>query len=94
MNKKKTKTSDVLDTGGIATKILHILSIYPIISPTMLQGGLGPYMKPAQWRPVLADLITKGKVVETQESMMTPNERYNTYNKLSLPGTKVSTRDG
>ena len=87
MNKK---APEELPQDEIATKIIHILGIYPIISPTMLQGGLGPYMKPAQWRPVLADLISKGKVVEDQESMQTPTDRYNTYSKLSLPGTKVS----
>ncbi len=91
MNKKVNddKPSGELTHEEIATKIIHILGIYPIISPTMLQGGLGPYMKPAQWRPVLADLIKKGRVKEDQESMQTPTDRYNTYNKLSLPGTTV-----
>lgn len=74
----------------IATKIVHLLSIYPIISPTMLQGGLGPQMRPAQWRPVLAQLIDDGKVIESQKSMMTPNDRYNTYSRLSLPSTLIS----
>ena len=74
----------------IETRILHLLRIYPVISPTMLQSGLGPSTKPAQWRPVLVDLIARGKVRENQESMQTPSERYNTYTKLSLPGTTVS----
>jgi len=83
-------------TGDIEAKILHILGIYPVISPTMLQSGLGPYTKPALWRPVLAQLIADGKVVEDQESLQTPSERYNTYSKLSLPLTKVviGHRDG
>ncbi len=86
-----TKVSDA-DTPveHIETKILHLLSIYPIISPTMLQGGLGPPMRPAQWRPVLAQLISDGKVIESSKSMMTPNDRYNTYSRLSLPGVDVS----
>ncbi len=87
------KTQDKHTNEDIATKILHILSIYPVISPTMLQGGLGPYMKPAQWRPVLASLIEDDKVIESSESMMTPNDRYNTYTKLSLPDTEVPVRD-
>ena len=73
----------------VRARILHILSIYPIISPTMLQSGLGPYTKPALWRPVLSDLIAEGKVMETQESLQTPSDRYNTYHKLSLPLTKL-----
>lgn len=76
--------------GDIEIKILHLLGIYPIISPTMLQSGLGPSTKPAQWRPVLSKLIQAGKVIEEQQSMQTPSERYNTYSKLSLPGTTVS----
>lgn len=71
----------------IEEKILHLLSIYPIVSPTMLQGGLGPYMKPAVWRPVLDRLVDEGKVVEAQATMITPKGRYNTYTKLHLPGT-------
>lgn len=74
----------------IATKIVHLLGIYPIISPTMLQGGLGPQMRPAQWRPVLAKLIEEGKVVESSHSTLTPNDRYNTYSRLSLPSTLIS----
>jgi hypothetical protein len=73
----------------VMAKILHLLRIFPVISPTMLQGGLGPYTKPAIWRPALQKLIAEGKVVETQESLQTPSERYNTYTKLSLPGTMV-----
>ncbi len=74
----------------IETRILHLLRIYPVISPTMLQSGLGPSTKPAQWRPVLVSLIATGMVKEEQQSMQTPSERYNTYTKLSLPGTTVN----
>ncbi|MEE8599020.1 MAG: hypothetical protein V3S69_05875 [Dehalococcoidales bacterium] len=95
MNKKARIDADPQVSGEVTSedieeKILHILRIYPVISPTMLQGGLGPYMKPAVWRPVLQRLISDGKVVETQDSMQTPSQRYNTYSKLSLPGTTVS----
>lgn len=68
----------------IAVKIVHLLGIYPIISPTMLQGALGPQVKAGIWRPVLTQLIEEGKVVEESVSMLTPTERYNTYTKLSL----------
>ncbi len=85
----KKAEPEMLDPNMIKDKILHILKIYPVISPTMLQGGLGPYMRPAQWRPVLKTLVEKGKVLETQESLQTHAGRYNMYSKLSLPGTKV-----
>lgn len=89
MNTKEINTTGT-EAEDIATKILHLLSIYPIISPTMLQGGLGPQMRPALWRPVLTALIKDGKVIESNKSMTTPNDRYNTYSRLSLPDTDLS----
>ncbi len=86
----KTDSLEEIVDGVIETKILHLLKIYPIISPTMLQSGLGPSTKPAQWRPVLSRLIVSGAVIETHEDIQTPSDRYNTYSKLSLPGTTVS----
>jgi len=68
----------------IEVKIIHQLKIFPIISPTMLQGALGPSLKPALWRPILTDLIERGVVIEELETVLTPAERYNTYTKLSL----------
>ncbi len=82
-----------MTTEEIGIKILHLLSIYPIISPTMLQVALGTAFRPALWRPVLTQLITEGKVVQVQESTMTPAERYNEYTKLMLPGTEVTIND-
>ncbi len=91
MSKTAQKTTvEEIEPETIKAKILHILKIYPIISPTMLQGGLGPYMRPAQWRPVLADLVEVGLVEETQESLQTHAGRYNMYSKLSLPGVVVT----
>lgn len=92
MNKKVTvqDKQDGMTPEKIETKILHLLRIYPIISPTMLQGALGPATRPVQWRPVLINLIAQGKVIEEQKSMQTPSERYNTYTKLFLAGTTVS----
>ena len=85
MSEKQEQTDE-----EIREKILHILRIYPIISPTMLQSGLGPYTKPAKWRPVLATLIEEEAVIEDQLSLQTPSDRYNTYTLLKLPGTEVT----
>lgn len=88
--KANAKQGENVDDSTIRDKILHLLKIYPIISPTMLQGGLGPYMKPAQWRPILNILIDEGRVIETQKSMATHQDRYNTYTMLHLPETVVA----
>lgn len=93
MNTKTKDDVEEVEPEVIRAKILHILKIYPIISPTMLQGGLGPSMKPIQWRPILQALVKGGKVVETQKSMRTPLERYNTYTMLHLPETKIALDD-
>lgn len=74
----------------VEEKILHILGIYPVISPTMLQSGLGPSTKPELWRPILTRLINEGKVIEDRENCITPTGRYNDYAKLMLPHTKVT----
>lgn len=74
------------DREIIRELIIHLLRIYPVVSPTMLQSGLGPYVKPAIWRPVLQELIAEGVVVEDQETLQTPRGRYNTYTKLHLAG--------
>lgn len=68
----------------IKEKIIHLLKIYPIISPTMLQGGLGPYIKPRVWRPALEKLIEDGIVIQTQETILSPGGRYNVHNKIQL----------
>ena len=56
----------------------------------MLQGGIGPQVKPKNWRPVITQLIADGEVIETSESAEKPGGRFNVYKKLSLPGTKVT----
>lgn len=80
----KVKQLSMDQEQEIVDKILHILAIYPTISPTMLQSGLGPQLKAKVWRPVLLRLIESEQVYETKESCMSPAGRYNTYVKLSL----------
>ncbi len=90
MSANQDEQIEAMARAAIEARILHLLRIYPIISPTMLQSGLGPSTKSAEWRPVLSDLIARGLVIERHEELQTPSERYNTYSKLSLPGTSVS----
>lgn len=69
---------------GIAEKIIHLLGIYPIISPSMLQVGLGPQIPPRIWRPVLEMLIVEGKVSRSEIVMPTPFQQHRSYTKLAL----------
>jgi len=77
------------DPKVLRSRILHLLTIYPVISPTMLQCGLGPSVKPQLWRPILQRLIDTGEVIQENQDATTVIGRYNSYTKLSLPGTKV-----
>lgn len=71
----------------IKEMIIHLLTIYPSISPTMLQSGLGPSTKPALWRPILEELIENDIVVRDTEQSVSPYGQSNTYTKLSLINT-------
>ncbi len=89
----ETERIEQEETADIRAKILHLLRIYPIISPTMLQGGLGPAMRPAKWRPIYQELIAEGLIVVTPRSLQTHQERFNTYTCVQLKGTKVVLAD-
>ena len=65
-------------------KILHVLSIYPKISATMLQVGIGTGISPDIWHPILERLIIDGLVDKKQVRVMTPKGRDQVYTIISL----------
>lgn len=69
---------------NIAARIKHILGIYPIVSPTMLQAALGPQVPASQWRPVLDDMLNNGVVKQDSINKLSPAKRYNDYQRLML----------
>lgn len=69
---------------SIRDRILLVLTVYPIISPTMLQAGLGPQIRPKNWRPVLNDMIEEGVVLEEIYNTKTVHGRYHSYTRLRL----------
>lgn len=48
--------------GAVRERIIELLTVYPRISPTMMQGGLGPQIRASVWRRALQDLIDEGRV--------------------------------
>src|SRR5260370_32502321 len=56
----------------IRQRILHVLSIYPKLSPSMLQVGIGTGMPPTLWRPILEQLVKDGAVDRYQLSATHP----------------------
>lgn len=63
----------------IKDKILHALRIWPMISPSMLQVGIGTAIMPKLWHPILEQLISEGKVERYEVRAHTPAGRDQTY---------------
>lgn len=45
---------------SIRSRILFLLSVYPVMSPSMIQQGIGPAVPIKVWRPIYEALITEG----------------------------------
>lgn len=73
----------------IGERIKHVLSIYPRLSMSMIQVGIGTALTPKLWHPVLDKLKEAGEVVEVEVQATTPTGRIQVYKVLSL-GTGVA----
>lgn len=65
-------------------KICHVLSIYPAVSATMIQTGIGTSTSPKLWRPILGRLVAEGAVSEVQINSTTPHDRHQVYTVYHL----------
>lgn len=65
-------------------KIIHVLSIYPRLSNSMLQVGVGTGIPPQLWKPILQSLIKEGVIIESSLSVKTPIDRIQSYTILTL----------
>ena len=68
----------------IRDKIIHVLSIFSRISPSMLQVGIGPALPRALWNPIIEELIEEGIVQQETKVCNTPSGRSQNYKILSL----------
>ena len=68
----------------IRDKIIHILTVYPRISVSMMQIGVGTSLAPTIWKPVLEQLIREGVIIRDSKSYNTPAGREQIYTILSL----------
>ena len=66
-NVTETKNDDKSISDMIRDKILYTLQIYPKLSPSMLQVGIGTSVSSKIWRPILNELISNGTVREYSE---------------------------
>jgi hypothetical protein len=57
----KTATS-----GQIRKQLIHLLRLYPVLSPTMIQSSLGGKVRPSVWRPIMESMIKEGTLVRNE----------------------------
>jgi len=69
------------DNTDVQDRILHVLTIYPKISPSMLQIALN--MPIRVWHPILERLIATGQVSRSSHVCLTPAGRHQSYTVLS-----------
>ena len=70
--------------ADIRNRIIHTLTLFPKLSPTMLQMGLGPQTETKIWKPILEDMILKDEVVREFITLLSPGGRWKSYTFLSL----------
>lgn len=68
----------------IRAKIIHTLSIWPKLSPSMLQVGIGTALSPKLWHPILNQLISEGVVVRDELPAKSAAGRDQIYTILRL----------
>jgi hypothetical protein len=69
----------------IRDKILHILSIYPRLSMSMIQVGIGTSLVPALWHPVFDALLKEGAIVKDEIHAKSAIGRDQVYTVIHLP---------
>ena len=72
----------------IEARILHVLTVWPKLNPSMLQVGIGTALSPKMWHPVLERLIAEGKVVKYELSGRGPTGRDQIFTVLRLSTTE------
>ena len=74
----------------IHDRIIQVLLAYPIISPGMLQVGIGNSISPKIWRPILQQMIDDEVINRREVVVRTLDSRHRSYTKLSLKGYNKS----
>jgi hypothetical protein len=69
----------------VQQRILHVLSIYPRLSMSMLQIGIGTGFPPAIWHPALDALLDEGRVRRDYVKAQNPvSRREQAYTVIQL----------
>jgi hypothetical protein len=79
---------DHIGKDEIRERIIHTLSVYPKLNPTMLGMGIGPYIPSRLWNPVLEELIKADVVSREFINIESVGHRNKLYTILSLTPAK------
>lgn len=71
----------------VREKIRHVLLIYPKLSMSMLQVGIGTGVPPRFWHPILEQMKKEGLVIVETRSLAAPNGRDQIYKIVQLTQT-------
>lgn len=72
----------------IGDRIRHVLTIYPRLSMSMLQVGIGTALTPKLWHPVLDKMKEAGEITQDTIQATTPTGRVQVYQVISLRESK------
>lgn len=67
----------------IGDRIRHVLTIYPKLSRSMLQVGIGTALTPKLWHPVFEKMKESGEIIEENVTATTPTGRTQVYSVIS-----------
>lgn len=73
-----------VDDDVLRSRIIQALMIYPRLSPSMLQVGIGTAVPSSMWRPTLERLILENVVLRTQLPVVTMTGRHKNCEILEL----------
>ena len=68
----------------IRAKILHTLAVYPYLSASMLQVGIGTAISPKIWHPVKDALLREGLIIQEEIRTRSSVGRDQVYSILRL----------
>lgn len=84
MSIEEEQDFEAATTDLIRSKILHVLRIYPKVSMSMLQVGIGTAISPKMWHPIFQSLKKEGKIKEETVAAQGPTGRDQSFTIISL----------
>ena len=68
----------------VRERIIALLTVYPILSPSMIQIGLGSSLPTFVWRPVFDRMLISGELVEGLVEGPPSDNRQRPFKTVSL----------